>query len=206
MGPTSLPEAIQNLPQELQDSILELALIGNWEDSCEQWPLVVKIDDTYRLPWQLSVNRASRRKVAEHYYSRTAFDTCLTFTEVGTLMLLLCTLSKWLAALPITHLREIKELRITLALQTEASTRALQGFGALMVDLAGLTGRAHVLESLQDYLQRAKLDVAPESLKARWTPRGEVGDQIVDFWLSQGEIESILSEVRGALPMSGLQI
>lgn len=206
MDPKSLPEAIQNLPQELQDRILKFTLIGNWEDSHEQWPPVVKIDDTCHVPWQLSVNRASRRKVAEHYYSRTAFDTCLTFTEVGTLVLLLGTLSKWLASLPITHLREIKELRTTLVLQTEASSRSLRGLSALLVGMAGLTGRAHVLEAVQDYLQHAKLNVAPESLKAQWTPRGEGGGQAVDFWLSQGEIKSILSEVRYALPVSGLRI
>ncbi|KAM3424682.1 hypothetical protein BST61_g6669 [Cercospora zeina] len=62
----TVEQRIRNLSQELQDMILDYTLLVE--------PSTVTITDTYRPPWQLSVNRRTRPIVAQHFYSTSTFN------------------------------------------------------------------------------------------------------------------------------------
>lgn len=60
-----IEDRIRRLPQELQDLILDFTLIPSAR--------TVNINESYRPPWQLRINRRSREIVAMTYYRDTTF-------------------------------------------------------------------------------------------------------------------------------------
>lgn len=60
--PPTLDNRVQALPQELQDSILDLT-IGIHDSFC-----TMAIDGKYKSPLGLQISRATRAKFANHYY------------------------------------------------------------------------------------------------------------------------------------------
>jgi hypothetical protein len=60
---------LERLPQELYDQIYNLTFAFDWdkEDSPDRL-----IDENYRLPWQLQIDRNRRKEFMEHYYGSTA--------------------------------------------------------------------------------------------------------------------------------------
>ncbi|CAK1358008.1 hypothetical protein CB0940_07334 [Cercospora beticola] len=92
-----LDHRIQALPQELQDEILDLTVAIK--------PTTVVIDKSYKPPWQLAIDQALRRKVAQDYYSSTIF-----VVEDGRAKPPL--LRSWLTSLPADHTHLVSEIRL----------------------------------------------------------------------------------------------
>ncbi|GIZ41763.1 hypothetical protein CKM354_000505800 [Cercospora kikuchii] len=91
-----LSERIQDLPQELQDEIFNLTVAIE--------PAEVAINKSYKPPWQLRIDRASRKKMTQQYYSTTIFvaeDVCVPRI-----------LQSWLNSLPTHHSHLISEIRL----------------------------------------------------------------------------------------------
>ncbi|KXS95453.1 hypothetical protein AC578_4727 [Pseudocercospora eumusae] len=61
----TLEERIQTLAQELQDMIFDFTVSFD--------PGVITIDDKWKAPWQLQINRATRAKISKTYYGRFSF-------------------------------------------------------------------------------------------------------------------------------------
>lgn len=94
-----LSQRIQGLPQELRDHVLFYTLLVEPNS-------VIIIDRDYRPPWQLSVNRASRRNIAPAYYHSSIFQLALrldlhTHTSV----------TEWLMSLAPDHRVSVRRLR-----------------------------------------------------------------------------------------------
>ncbi|KXT14089.1 hypothetical protein AC579_802 [Pseudocercospora musae] len=101
----TIEERITALPQELQDQILETTLIASIK-----LQNVVLITPNYKPPWQLSVNRATRRVVAEVYYGTFVFQVIVL--NLGALRNRLATANRWLLSLPATQRFTISHFRL----------------------------------------------------------------------------------------------
>ena len=93
---TELSERIQSRPQELQDEIFNLTVAIE--------PAEAVISKSLKPPWQLSIDRASRQKVAQQYYSATTFAV-EDFINPRVLQ-------SWLSSLPIDHRHLILGIRL----------------------------------------------------------------------------------------------
>ena len=67
MAPENFPDLMRALPQELFTEIYDLVFATPLKDHC------VRIDQDYKPPVQLQVDRTSRAAYAESYYSNTTF-------------------------------------------------------------------------------------------------------------------------------------
>lgn len=92
---------IRSLPQELQDLIFDFTL-GSFEPD-----ETVVIDEDYQPPKALSINHATRQKLAAQYYSNTKF--IIKFSGWRNFNLYLSCL--WIRSVACEHLSLIKELR-----------------------------------------------------------------------------------------------
>lgn len=88
---------LQALPIELQDMILGLLLNDLPSNT------TITIDNKYCSPWQLSINRSTRGKVAQNYYGSNNFTWETDDEKV---------LMRWLESLKPLHISLIKELRL----------------------------------------------------------------------------------------------
>ncbi|KAK4494925.1 hypothetical protein PRZ48_014281 [Zasmidium cellare] len=93
-----LDRRIQALPQELQDEILDHVLFIE--------PGEVTINTaSYKPPWQLRINRATRKKVAAHYYMTFTFK--IRDKELGPWSLAVL----WLRSLTGDHQGMVSDIR-----------------------------------------------------------------------------------------------
>ncbi|CAK1357959.1 unnamed protein product [Cercospora beticola] len=74
MDAPSLRDRIQDLPPELSNRILEYTVLQGIESFLGESQGVVPYDSKYRLPWQLNLNRLTRRKASDLYYSQAIFE------------------------------------------------------------------------------------------------------------------------------------
>lgn len=88
---------LQALPVELQDMILDLLLNELPSNT------TVIINNKYCSPWQLSIDRGIRGKVAQNYYGNNNFTWKTDDEKV---------LIRWLESLEPLHISLIKELRL----------------------------------------------------------------------------------------------
>ncbi|KAF2164758.1 hypothetical protein M409DRAFT_24663 [Zasmidium cellare ATCC 36951] len=93
-----LDRRIQALPQEVQDEILDHVLFIK--------PGEVTINTTsYTPPWQLHFNRATREKIAEHYYATSVFK--ISDADYGCFSVT----SRWLKSLTAKHQAKVADIR-----------------------------------------------------------------------------------------------
>ncbi|KAI5362623.1 hypothetical protein Slin14017_G063040 [Septoria linicola] len=104
-----LETRIESLAQELQDLILDFTLIGGIE-SARSGDAVHVERGTYKPPWQLSVNRRSRKEVSASYYSSNIFQLPDAFEEMQ--LVIQMTIISWLKALSGEHQASLREIRI----------------------------------------------------------------------------------------------
>ncbi|PPJ52782.1 hypothetical protein CBER1_11306 [Cercospora berteroae] len=70
-----LPHFIQALALELQDMILDYTLVASLENAKDKSPTnKIMLTSRYRFPWQLHLNRRTRRLVAHHYFAYPVFQ------------------------------------------------------------------------------------------------------------------------------------
>ncbi|KAK4494923.1 hypothetical protein PRZ48_014279 [Zasmidium cellare] len=95
-----LNQRIHNLPQELQDRILDCTTAIE--------PGMVTIDDDYRPPWQLRINRATRSNCAKQYYTTSIFKLRKRSMNDP----LIAVLVRWLTRLPVEHVALVTHIRV----------------------------------------------------------------------------------------------
>lgn len=101
-----LCELIGNLPQELFDQILELTLtidkMPGLDDSTDS---TVTINEKYRPPAQLQLDRKTRQRALKAFYRRTAFEVFKSTTHRRAILV------RWLRSLPVELAAEIEKIR-----------------------------------------------------------------------------------------------
>ncbi|KAF2158462.1 hypothetical protein M409DRAFT_31040 [Zasmidium cellare ATCC 36951] len=135
-------ERIQALPQGLQDHILDFTLIPHSK--------VIAIDETYKPPWQLAVNRRTGEVVAEAYYGGSTFiSQVLENPKRQASELRSDVLHKWLSSLCPKHKRKIVSIRFDL--EQDAYSRLIWGGNvtARNARLLTIAAASRVLERMQ---------------------------------------------------------
>lgn len=102
----TVEERIKALPQELQDQILESTLIASLK-----LQEVVTLNKSYFPPWQLSINRVTRKTIAEAYYGVAIFQVVIDASANVYWQDGLGIASKWLASLSERERSSISQLR-----------------------------------------------------------------------------------------------
>ncbi|KAI5362817.1 hypothetical protein Slin15195_G101980 [Septoria linicola] len=100
----TLDDRIQDLPQELQDIILEFTL--------ESPSATVLLTKDYKPPGPLAISRKTRAKAATSYYNNSAFlfeKTSRTY-DVG---VLISSIVAWVKSLSREHRSWVKEVRVS---------------------------------------------------------------------------------------------
>lgn len=115
----SIPDRLGNIPQELYDKILLFSLV--YDAGGEMFPSATAngspitnaqyIDNSYRPPVQLAINRKIRQDTTQKYYR----DTTFILSDHGVLQ-------KWVRSLSREAMAEIKEARVVEATASCIST------------------------------------------------------------------------------------
>lgn len=181
----SLDEAVQCLPQELQDNILEFTVTSFTPNT------VVKIEKGMRPPHLLHINRATRDMAAKAYYTTATFKFYYTWTlqdSVGYKQREnIWTLHQWLQSVPSKHRVLIASIRpensytwpsdLSLRIRwcvESAHLKLLSDFWGDGVDFWG--------DGLKDGVMKIKSKVLIENDMAE-----------VEQWVSQGDLAGFLN-------------
>ena len=207
MSESAAPDAagvkrgIQALPQELQDSILQFALLASLCERNPQQNAVVFIDCRYRTPWQLSINRASRRTVSNFYYTQTSFRYSVFFQpeyysqdKASALIKATSIFGKWLKSLTQARRGQITEVPFHISPMPQPQRCELLDVYGRNGDFAIHSGLLRVLTEL---LEHEGSSIHPSVLEGQWIAHSEDGDGVTgaELWLSVHDTKVLESKV-----------
>ena len=168
-----LEQRIQQLPQELQDQILDAVLSLATANA-----KTVLITAAYRPPWQISVDRRTRKKQARDYYANSVFQSTLHDWM------------SWIKSIPVQYQSLVKEIRVRVAWHPwQAAWSWRSGSSNLRCQIV-----RNLLIDQGKWLEKNGISLGDNVLKQSL---GGVAGRPTS-WASISEVEAILAE-EGAL-------